>query len=51
VQEYFQQHGASLPEKLESYIASCDRIIALIGHADNDYWQGISVQRDRFLVV
>jgi hypothetical protein len=31
VQEDFQQHGASLLEKLERYIASCDRIIALVG--------------------
>ena len=33
VQEDFQQHGASLLEKLESYIASCDRVIALAGDA------------------
>ena len=33
VQEDFQQHGASLLEKLESYIASCDRVIALVGDA------------------
>src|SRR4029077_18677191 len=33
VQEDFQQHGASLLEKLECYIASCDRIIALVGDA------------------
>jgi len=33
VQEDFQQHGASLLEKLERYIASCDRIIALVGDA------------------
>jgi tetratricopeptide (TPR) repeat protein len=31
VQEDFQQHGASLLEKLERYIASCDRFIALVG--------------------
>src|SRR5208283_5245445 len=29
VQEDFQQHGASLLEKLERYIGSCDRIIAV----------------------
>ena len=33
VQEDFQQHGASLLEKLERYIGSCDRIIALVGDA------------------
>jgi hypothetical protein len=33
VQEDFQQHGASLLEKLERYIPSCDRIIALVGDA------------------
>src|SRR4029077_8249680 len=33
VQEDFQQHGASLLEKLERYIASCNRIIALVGDA------------------
>ena len=33
MQEDFQQHGASLLEKLESYIASCDRVIALVGDA------------------
>jgi tetratricopeptide (TPR) repeat protein len=33
VQDDFQQHGASLLEKLECYIASCDRIIALVGDA------------------
>jgi tetratricopeptide (TPR) repeat protein len=33
VQEDFQQHGASLLEKLERYTASCDRIIALVGDA------------------
>jgi hypothetical protein len=33
VQEDFQQRGASLLEKLERYIASCDRIIALVGDA------------------
>jgi tetratricopeptide (TPR) repeat protein len=33
VQEDFQQHGGSLLEKLEGYIASCDRIIALVGDA------------------
>jgi tetratricopeptide (TPR) repeat protein len=31
VQEDFQQHGSSLLEKLEAYIASCDRVIALVG--------------------
>ena len=31
IQEDFQQHGFSLLEKLEQYIASCDRVIALIG--------------------
>jgi tetratricopeptide (TPR) repeat protein len=33
VQEDFQQHKASLLEKLERYIASCDRVIALVGDA------------------
>jgi hypothetical protein len=33
VQEDFQQHGGSLLEKLENYIASSDRVIALIGDA------------------
>lgn len=33
VQEEFQQYGGSLLVKLESYIASCDRVIALIGDA------------------
>jgi hypothetical protein len=33
VQEDFQQHGASLLEKLEGYIGSCDRVIALVGDA------------------
>ncbi len=33
VQEDFTQQGGTLLEKLESYIASCDRIIALIGTA------------------
>jgi hypothetical protein len=33
VQEDFRQHGASLLEKLERYIASCDRVIALVGDA------------------
>jgi hypothetical protein len=33
VQEDFQQHGASLLDKLERYIGSCDRIIALVGDA------------------
>src|SRR5262249_44021147 len=33
VQEDFRQHGASLLEKLERYICSCDRIIALVGDA------------------
>ncbi len=33
VQEDFQQHGATLLEKLEGYIASCDRIIAIVGDA------------------
>jgi hypothetical protein len=33
VQEDFTQHGASLLEKLEGYISSCDRIIALVGDA------------------
>ena len=33
VQEDFQQHGGTLLEKLEEYIASCDRIIALVGSA------------------
>lgn len=33
VQEDFQQHGRTLLEKLENYIASCDRVIALVGDA------------------
>src|ERR1700680_805391 len=37
VHEDFQQHGASLLEKLERYIASCDRIIALVGDAYREH--------------
>jgi Domain of unknown function (DUF4062) len=33
VQEDFQQYGGTLLEKLESYIALCDRVIALVGNA------------------
>jgi WD40 repeat protein len=33
VQEDFQQHGRSLLEKLEEYIAGCDRVIVLVGNA------------------
>jgi hypothetical protein len=33
VQEDFQQHGRTLLEKLQNYIASCDRVIALVGDA------------------
>ena len=33
VQEAFQQQGRTLLEKLESYIAGCDRLIALVGNA------------------
>ena len=33
VQEDFQQHGRTLLEKLEAYIAGCDRVIALVGDA------------------
>jgi hypothetical protein len=33
VQEDFQQHGGSLLKKLECYIASSDRMIALVGDA------------------
>src|ERR1700756_4780735 len=33
VQEDFKQHGRTLLEKLEEYIAGCDRIIALVGDA------------------
>ncbi len=33
VQEDFQQHGGTLLEKLEEYIDSCDRVIALVGSA------------------
>jgi hypothetical protein len=33
VQEDFQQQGRTLLEKLERYIAGCDRVIALIGDA------------------
>jgi hypothetical protein len=36
VQEDFQQHGGSLLEKLEQYIAGCDRLIALVGDAYGD---------------
>jgi hypothetical protein len=33
VQEDFRQYGGTLLEKLEQYIASCDRVIALVGSA------------------
>lgn len=33
VQDDFQQHGGTLLQKLEAYIASCDRVIALVGSA------------------
>jgi tetratricopeptide (TPR) repeat protein len=33
VQEDFQQHGRTLLEKLQEYIAGCDRMIALVGNA------------------
>ena len=33
VQEDFTQHGRTLLEKLEEYIAGCDRVIALVGNA------------------
>ncbi len=33
VQEDFQMHGHTLLEKLEKYIAGCDRVIALVGDA------------------
>src|SRR5437762_5509194 len=33
VQEDFQQHGRTLLEKLEDYIAGCDRVLALVGDA------------------
>src|SRR5262245_46463367 len=33
VQEDFQQHGRTLLEKLQGYIAGCDRVIALVGSA------------------
>jgi tetratricopeptide (TPR) repeat protein len=33
VQEDFTQHGGTLLEKLEAYIAGCDRVIALVGDA------------------
>ena len=33
VQEDFQQQGRTLLEKLERYIASCDRVVTLIGDA------------------
>ena len=33
VQEDFQQQGRTLLEKLEAYIAGCDRVIALVGDA------------------
>jgi hypothetical protein len=33
VQEDFQQYGGTLLKKLESYIDSCDRVIALVGSA------------------
>ena len=32
VQEDFQQHGGTLLQKLEEYIDSCDRVIALVGN-------------------
>ena len=33
VQEDFRQHGGTLLQKLEDYITSCDRVIALVGTA------------------
>jgi tetratricopeptide (TPR) repeat protein len=33
VQEDFQQHGHTLLDKLQQYIAGCDRVIALVGDA------------------
>ena len=33
VQDDFTQHGGTLLKKLEDYIASCDRVIALVGTA------------------
>lgn len=33
VQEDFRQGGRTLLEKLEAYIAGCDRVIALVGDA------------------
>src|SRR5947209_20172003 len=33
VQEDFTQHERTLLEKLEEYIAGCDRVIALVGNA------------------
>jgi len=33
VQEDFQQYGGTLLEKIEHYIASCDRVVALVGDA------------------
>jgi hypothetical protein len=33
VQEDFQQHGGTLLEKLQEYIAACDRVIVLVGDA------------------
>jgi hypothetical protein len=33
VQEDFQQHGQTVLEKLEDYIAGCDRVIVLVGDA------------------
>ena len=33
VQEDFTQHGGTLLEKLEDYLASCDSVIALVGNA------------------
>ena len=32
VQADFQQQGRTLLEKLETYIAECDRVIALVGN-------------------
>jgi hypothetical protein len=32
-QEGLEQHGGNLLEKLEAYIAACDRVIALVGSA------------------
>jgi hypothetical protein len=38
VQEDFRRYGGTLLEKLEQYIASCDRVNALVGSAYVRNW-------------